>query len=437
MDRIPPEIKSQILRLAFTDEDGHSTSKLMSKYATVSREWQEHVESITFKGIYLNPRRLDEAKKIMTTSRQNYVRVVHLGASLWDRPNLGSSERDNAISIEFSQQLASLLDYLHGWNVTHAKVELVLILNFKYHGIRSLISLRADVYRRLPNIHFITKFTIPTVRELKLNPMTCCEIASLFPNVRSIDWYLQLSLETFDSQAQFRQNFAAALALIPASVRDFTLSYRCVILPSDLNAAGSLRPSSGAPDSLSVALRRLSNQLETVHLDMVIDSEVFFGADMHPEEAHWPRMRAVTVVLGGKTSEGDNIFVPGATPALPIPVQKVVNQYYLAAGTAAAGMRNLKRLEISQRFPPTMMFEYLVNDATTGADLYITDVKELKLPPNVEEVWWRAAREHLRTGATLQVNLEDIGQGITRQYTLSSNGQSSAPVRSLEQTITV
>ncbi|KAK7916962.1 hypothetical protein PG985_010570 [Apiospora marii] len=436
MNRIPPEIKSQILRLAFTDEDGHSTSKLMSKYATVSREWQEHVESITFKDIYLNPRRLDEAKAILTTSRQDYIRKVHFEASLWDRPRFWTnSERDNASSAEFSEQLASLLNYLHGWNMTHPKVELELGQRFKYHGFTTLISLRSGVYRELPNVHFITKFTISTTSELKLVPKTCCEIASLFPNLRIIDWLLLLPLETSASHVQARQEFAAALALIPASVRDFALSYRCIIHHG--NAAGSVRPGSGAPDSLSVALRRLSTQLEAVHLDMVIDSEVFFGTDMNPEEAHWPRMRAVTVVLGGQTSEGDKIFVRGATSPLPVPVQKVINQYYLAAGTAAAGMRNLKRLEISQRFPPTMMFEYLVNDATTGADLYITDVKELKLPPNVEEVWWRAAREHLRTGATLQVNLEDIGQGITRQYTLSSNGQSSAPVRSLEQTRTV
>ncbi|KAK8067819.1 hypothetical protein PG996_006931 [Apiospora saccharicola] len=439
MDRIPPEIKSQIIRHAFA----RKKRVPIAQYATVSREWQEHIESIAFKSIYLDPGRLAKAKEIITPSRQSFVRKIEFSAWSSDGPSSSTSseqndangedspeQQANANSEHFTEQLSSLLNYLNGWTVAHGKVELLIPVQKNERS--TIINLQADIYRQLPKIHFITKFTLKsfTHREvLQLSPKTCCEISSLFPNVRSIDWWLTSALENDAARIQSRVEFAAALALVPASVRTFCLMYLSSTDRNDENTRLTPLFSSGEPDPLSVALRQLSTQLEFVYLSLAIDSELFFGTGINPEETHWPRMRDVIVTGGIRTPGGDSFFHTDSESGRTVPTQETINRYYLASGRAAAVMRNLRTILIlwhEPQFSPGSLL-YTTREETTEANLVVygtyPDGAELELDQYVEKTWLVAAKERFGAGGSCTLNsIAHCADGIPRLATTHFSG---------------
>ncbi|KAK8102949.1 hypothetical protein PG984_016095 [Apiospora sp. TS-2023a] len=448
MDRIPPEIKNQIIRLAGTNEDDVLTSEpfplaSLPQYATVSREWQEHVERITFSTLHLDPCRLAKAKEIITPSRQSFVRKIEFSAWSSNGPSSSTSseqnnadgeesieQQANANSKHFTEQLHSLLNYLNGWNVAQGEFE--LLIAGRENGRNTINNLQADIYRQLPKNHFITKFTHQCWfhrKELQLSPKACCEVASLFPNLRSIMYLLAPTFEDDAAQIQSRVDFAAALALIPASVRSFSLMYRHRYDRYNGNTPLSPLFPSGEPDPLSVALRRLSTQLEYADLSAVIDSELFFGTGMNSEETHWPRMRDVIVKGGVRTPGGGRFFYTDSVSGRTVPIQEAVNRYYLASGRAAAVMRNLRTLFIfwPQPQPHPIHLRYCVSKETTEADLVVFDTypdgAELELDQDAEKTWLMAAKERFGAGGSCILNSEvHCAHGIPRLATTHFSG---------------
>ncbi|KAK8070789.1 hypothetical protein PG997_010992 [Apiospora hydei] len=317
MERIPPEIKNQIIRLVLFDTEPYNGNR--AQYAKVSREWQAHVEPITFKRIYLDPLRLAQAIGYVTPLRQTYVRFIHfetplsivqqpaaVGRGFWALWNKAMQVEHN--SDAFSWHLASLLNYLNGWTLPHENVELSLGISGTSCGLDLPVILRVDIYRQLPKIDFIKKFRHfqGGVNEWKLTPETCCMIASLFPSLRSINWCLEEEPpRNYITRAEVRSIFSAALAWVPSSVRSFTLAYyRWMRAFGDF----SVDPQSRAPDLLSMALRQLSKRSKKVVLSMDIGDEFFIGNDSSAEETEWLRMREVTVIAGSRTPQGDVLF---------------------------------------------------------------------------------------------------------------------------------
>ncbi|KAK8073935.1 hypothetical protein PG994_004834 [Apiospora phragmitis] len=303
MDHFPFKTLKQIIQLAFETQPYRAN---LSQYATVSRKWQIHVEFITFETIYLDTSRLSEANQV-------YDAAAGIGKPRLAFPDQLPPINDylndlNAIfpSVEpeqhdinngdFSDQVARLFDYLHGWHPLDPKIKLSLRLplaritgtdtwrtNHHYSRPEAFISLRPDVFRQLPRLHFIVGFsyahtiTLGLSSGLWLHPKACCEIASRFPSLESIDWHLE-ELVCGDNalEVQIRNDFAAALNLVPASVWKLALKYDYYQAQRGILATPGRCPP-GNLDPLSVALRRLSKQLEEVTLEMVIGPEFFPG----------------------------------------------------------------------------------------------------------------------------------------------------------------
>ncbi|KAK8023942.1 hypothetical protein PG993_012008 [Apiospora rasikravindrae] len=390
MERIPPELKNQIIRLVLFDthdtnndytthctHHAHLHRSNRAQYAAVSREWQAHVEPITFKRLYLDPGRLDQARGIVTPSRQTYVHFIHFNSLLpsvrqgiWARRSEAMQFWTN--SEVFTGHLAGLLLYLNGWTLPYENVELSLGISGNASYRRGLpVALPMDVYLQLPKIHFITKFRHFQigVGHGNLTPRSCCKIASLFPNLRSIGWYLRETTSShYGSRVQLRERFAAALILIPESVRNFGLAY---YLRTGDHILDYIQPR--APDLLSISLRQLSKQLKKVVLKMDIGHEFFFVTNSSSKEAQWPLILDVTIIPGARTPQRDELFGRDAQSQLIIPVPRMINRYYLAAGRAAAHMPNLRCLKILWTSPIDMTLSYELRKDTLGARLFVTD----------------------------------------------------------------
>lgn len=416
MDTLPPEIKGEIIRLAI-DDLPYKSSLDRSQYATVSREWQAHVEPSLFETIHLDlgSRRLSEAADIMTLQRQSYVRKIHFTIQLPEGGSVMDSLEEKKDSEALFAQLASMLGHLRAWNMPSGKVELILEQYWGAHypyNCYNAFRLESDTYRQLPEVHSIAKFVISD--QSWLSPKTCCEIATRFPRLRNIEWYL----DDYHDEAWIcgRQDFATALDLIPGSVRDFYLDYRCQSCHRWPGLDPWLRPNT--LDPLSLALRRLSMQLEKAFLGFPVGSEFLIGiealddsdtssnSDMHSEKLLWPRLRELTVNATYRTSQ--NLYSYDGSDRFGSSFHDRVNYHYLICGRAAARMPNLSHMVVDM----IDVFKALRTTYTTkrnprGAEIVFrhAPASVSGLQPYVEEVSCAAARTHLGEGADLRFNV--------------------------------
>lgn len=75
MDNLPIEIISQIVRLLKVD---FALGERLSPYTTVSRRWLLAVEAETFHTVYISPKRMEEARKILSPERLFLVKQVFI-----------------------------------------------------------------------------------------------------------------------------------------------------------------------------------------------------------------------------------------------------------------------------------------------------------------------------------------------------------------------
>ncbi|KAK6855665.1 hypothetical protein PG995_007816 [Apiospora arundinis] len=459
MDRIPAEITLTIVRL-LVDESPESAYT----YATVSRAWQAFIEAATFASIKLDQGRLSQAKETLTPARQAYVRQIQFTALLPDYHNQAEprdSESDKKQNDEaFSDAVVSLMGLLSTWSSPHdGGIELKLstactidLQDMKRGSSRllpnrrdrlercvtSYVALREGLYRRLPEVSLIKTFTSSPMflHHRRLTPKTWCEIASRFPRLRSINWEFADGSHDPAFRLQLRNDFATGLFILPESVRDFTLCYRSGPgLGRFFNDPGPRICPGVVRDPLSVALGKLSMQMEEMSLDMVIGSELLWDPALPPDEqGHWPLLREIQLNLNqnGRTPQGDEIFdwddevadsdsdTNSYHPprdyerAIPIPAQ--FNVYQLAFARAAARMPNLRSLYITlgdrlgcfenytvqpgKGVDRGSRAEFLYEGASVAPDL---------ITQETQEEWCNAARVHLGEGGKFDFKVVDNG----------------------------
>ncbi|KAK8041674.1 hypothetical protein PG993_006197 [Apiospora rasikravindrae] len=448
MDRIPTEIKLAIVRMLI--EDSPESAYV---YATLSREWQALLEPTTFASLKLNQVRLCQAKGTLTPVRQAYVRRIHFTALLPDydyhhRPDNESEKQRN--NEAFSDAVASLMDLLGAWSSPHhGGIELQLstactidlqtmrrghgfeLLNLRARQIRcisSYVTLNKGFYRQLPELPCISKFTCPpaSVYQRRLVPQTCCQIASRFPHLRTIDWQLADGSHNSDFRLQLRSDFATGLlAFIPELVRHFTLGYsrgpgveRFFPDEDPQICLGSTR------DPLSVALRNLSMQMETVTLQMTsIGSELLWDPELPPDQQGcWPRLREMGLNFDGRTPQGEELFdwdpsdlpdpddhesdPPSAfTRVIPIPAQH--RPYHLAFARAAGRMPRLRYFSALYGYRLAAMVDYTVRPRTAEFHYESSPVVDGLITQEVQEEWWNNAHAHLREGDKFRFHVVD------------------------------
>ncbi|KAK8131959.1 hypothetical protein PG999_000132 [Apiospora kogelbergensis] len=473
MDHIPAEIKLAIVRqlLDVSPESAHT-------YATVSREWQRFIEPTTFASLKLDQGRLGQARETLTPTRQTYVRKIQFTALLPDYHDLKELEESDSEKKEnneaFSDAVTSLMEFLSTWSSAHnGGIELELcaactidlqgynggmekalwILNRRERRERcvlSYVALNDGLYHQLPELSLVRKFTCPpaSVTHRRLVPRTCCEIASRFPRLRSIDWNLRDGSHDYSFRLQLRNDFAIGLSALPESIRHFTLSYvgdttsfgHFIDDPDPLIYPGATR------DPLSVALRKVSIQMEDVSLYMVAGSELLWDSDLHPnQQGHWPLLRKIELRLNvnNRTPQGEALFdfdplepdydpSPGPRIAsdrvVPIPAQ--LTPYQLALARAAGRMPNLTSLWVTIGDRIGDFITYTV-EPTSGADqgsraefIYegssaTTDT----ITQEIQEEWWNTAHVHLREGAEFHFKVVDDGRLLELRHKRDNPGR--------------
>ncbi|KAK7973413.1 hypothetical protein PG988_007547 [Apiospora saccharicola] len=451
MERIPTEIKLEVVRL-LTQE----SPELACAYATVSREWQAFIEPTTFSLLKLNQERLHQARDLLTPVRQAYIRQIRFTALLpgynhHGEPETEAEKKQN--NEVFSDAVASLMELLGAWSSTHSEIELELsaactidlhdmkdmkdgrkLLQFHFRErwrrcIASYFKLNEGLYRQLPEIPWIGKFTYaPTLLyKRRLAPKTCCEIASRFPHLRTIDWHLADGSHDPAFRLQLRNEFATGLSTLrPRSVRDFKLNYQRGIGVERFFGEQDPRICPGASrDPLSVALGKLSMQLETITLYMTaIGSELLWDPDLHQEDqqGRWPLLRDFTLSFGGQTPQGEYLFdwnpedADGQDSSRVIPIAAPLRPYQLAFARAARQMPNLRCFSASCGYLVSAEVDYTVQ--TRGASSYGSRAAELYcgspvvgdvMADEVQEEWWHTAQVHIGKGDEFHFQVEDYG----------------------------
>jgi hypothetical protein len=148
--------------------------------------------------------------------------------------------------------------------------------------------LQENFYTRLPDLPFITKLVWKWVWMgfRILLPRAYGELASRLPNVHAIDWDLRDMDGDFEWRIQFRKYLAAALDLVPESLRHFTLRYTGLAFRSTDGTHQTYHNGSGDP--LSFALRKLSQRVDKMDPDcgIIIRNELFWDENS-VSTLHW------------------------------------------------------------------------------------------------------------------------------------------------------
>ena len=113
---IPPAI----LHLIFSNLRHNVSIGDFSQYATVSKQWQHSLESITFMELSLTPEKLRKLRSIATSRRQSYIKQIRLRVSLeaLDRTIHTEdeiSDEQGISSVAFTKAMKTLFETLSRW----------------------------------------------------------------------------------------------------------------------------------------------------------------------------------------------------------------------------------------------------------------------------------------------------------------------------------
>ncbi|KAK6840125.1 hypothetical protein PG987_005991 [Apiospora arundinis] len=446
MDKLPPEITQRIVNLVlhdlrWSDFERCSRKKLIASYAAVSREWQALIEPTTFERLCLDDQDLKYALEngIFTPARQSYIRYLSLEVGLpeWESPH-GLLMSPQHRSEVFFSALADLLDCMSSWPLRPRGLTLNLGFwplgtdvknnDIQYSGTAIGFRPEDTHHRQLPEVAAVTSIFHDWNRDtlLYLNPYTACEIASLFPNLRTFNLNL---IDRGDNsgneddqlrRVQQRKDVAKGLKMLPGSIREFTINE---IVNQGAKEERYFNPlcEAGSLDPFSVALREFSKQLEKLKIEggMSIGREFFYHPDLDKEgeEALWPRLRHISLEVQTRAPQGQFIFnekwrvwdkkVHPDPAAMTIPSDQV-DLYCFAVAQAATRMPQLEVIEIewsSVELPSTLV--YYVRDGRSDAEFEWDSSPSVYLSGKVQDAWWKAAQTHLRDGGEFNFSVED------------------------------
>ncbi|KAL1870073.1 hypothetical protein Plec18167_007591 [Paecilomyces lecythidis] len=213
---LPPEILRQVIShfIASADFD-------LVPYATVNRDWQAIIESITFATIYMDDQqRLEEFEQIMTRKkeRQSYIRTIYFTVELesYDlelRREYETPEEHSRNNKIFEETILFLFRALATWPEHTAGIKLQIDArslsdsfwgdpdetireqNELPHGNlfdarfeRSYLQIQEENLQKIPQVNVVTELVVRGCMEHRLiRPASCASIASRLPRLHTID----------------------------------------------------------------------------------------------------------------------------------------------------------------------------------------------------------------------------------------------------------
>ncbi|ROV96322.1 hypothetical protein VMCG_07667 [Cytospora schulzeri] len=434
---LPYEIRDHIIRCVFQTSPESAVS-----CASVCREWQVLVEKRTFRHLKFDHSGLENVRRILTPTRQGYIRQIHFEALLAEYDPMHRMYREEGETTEvqrannraFTDAIVGFFEILSGWDLDVSANRSTGIELFLGASSPSDSGTATAPYRRLrktwqdsvleldfgqdilpdyelPRLPMITSFVYGNGRNTA--PSVCCWIAAKLPNLREIRW----GFEDYDAwetsptrRKQLRLDFARGLADIPESLRKFSLHFGHDSLCNQAVDPPVLveGPIFTSPDPLSEALRSLSLNLETFHLEgaVVLGEELFWPKE--GQECTWPCLEEMEVHLDCTSPSGVWLYRHNPKQPLPPPpksmspyrrylfrshpVTELISRYFLAAARAVAHMPRLRhlRVEIHGRIECALQYKVLGNDMLGSAEVYVSGPSELELTTEVRDAW-RAA----------------------------------------------
>lgn len=450
---LPQEIRRDIVELAVAVKQSPTTA---AGLACVTSEWQAYVERQTFHKLKVDQNRLDGLRNIVTPARRTYVRCVEMDAilpeynahQLWDEEETAEEQRRN--NEAFTKAVQGVLSVLSLWEYDGEGVSLVLRayspsditrkhgLEFRHRARRrrwckSYLDL-TDAHNHLPQVPVLTAFTYETkVRDRDLVPRVCCDIASRAPHLRRAAWSLNDD-EKGDPRRrrQMRQDLAAGLGRLPGSLRHFRLAFPNSGPANQAVERRAYDSDNSTLDPLSVALRTLSQRLETITIDccVMLGSEFLWPHDESSgldsgAAPSWPQLKRLDLTVSMISSSGVWLFDhnprrPRAPPPASMdpdvrykirshPIPELINKYFLAAAGAAARMPRLASLGIGWESPGACVLQYnvLAGGSRRRAELIFCRSFGVDLTDEVRNAWRAASRAQVSTDVELDIVVED------------------------------
>ncbi|KAI1074328.1 hypothetical protein F5B20DRAFT_596172 [Whalleya microplaca] len=336
---LPNEIILQIItNLAGDNLDSfRSTKNSIANYATVSRDWQSVVESITFRTVLLRKDRLEDAVRILTPDRQAYIHRIYWTFTVDIYAANGKSALDHVFppweqtwnNYLFANDIAHLFNnLLNTWTtpkIREAGLELdIKLLYREKHGSmhlrpsrqrhvaalggsvefreymqRSFIKLLTD----LSPIQFISSVTFSGIPPLlNINKETyACLLKALHGVTKVKVTEHKIEKATQEQKERERELYTSILANINPKVTELQLDlrsydYGCVSRKWYHNKGS---PSRVVDDKLSYTLRAASSTLRTLHMNGFIGTGFFWPTSNSikgdANTPFWPNLRELVV----------------------------------------------------------------------------------------------------------------------------------------------
>ncbi|KAL1794556.1 hypothetical protein ACET3X_006372 [Alternaria dauci] len=321
LDRYPelegvPNISQQ--RLA-----GNFKSSVLPPFATISTQWKEAVEFITFHRLEIRSDNLGELRTIVTGNRCKYLRNLNYRILLPEYPEeqgnrAESSEEQQANNTVFTHSIAELFSTLRQWEDAGVLSELRFNLAspkspsdcfvFESRHTNSYLTLsEVDI---IPTVSRISYLQMQGNYNRKMSPSVAPQLMSILPGLKHI--YSEFHEEGAQSAViERRSTFARLLkqTKLPASsIAMFNFHQEA---PFDhREATVSVLPQGALFDPFSASLRVFSQNLTTFILDAYVDSTLFWPS-IHESCAmlSWPALKKLKISFNTVAPSGTWYFV--------------------------------------------------------------------------------------------------------------------------------
>lgn len=340
MDRLPQEIINRMVTFLdrYPQREGVSNilqqrlvvnSSALPPYATISKQWKEAVEFITFHRLDITSADLGELQTIVTRNRCKYLRKLSYSILL---PTY-STEQSNRVEAQkedqnnnkvFTESISNLFSSLRQWedvglisemrfNLTACEPPSDYIDSNDRWATSPLDSesryetayLALSGVNNMPTISGITYLQINGNNRRKISPTVGVQLMSLLPGLKHV--YGEFA-EQGDRTAEIERRSAFATLLeqmkFPtSSVAMFNFHQEA---PFDQReATSSSLPQGAFYDPFSASLRVFSQNLTSFVLDAYVDSTLFWPSSHETcSTPSWPSLKNLKVSFNSVAPSG-------------------------------------------------------------------------------------------------------------------------------------
>ncbi|KAF1946510.1 hypothetical protein EJ02DRAFT_367313 [Clathrospora elynae] len=334
MDHLPQEIINRMViyldRYSRQEQEGipltgkHSgKSSALPSYATISKQWKEAVEFVTFHRLDVRSEDLSLLRTIVTPNRCKYVRRLSYKILLPEYSEeqgkrMETIEEQEANNEVFTQSIVDLLSILRQWEEAGLLPDLRLFLQDPQSpsDCNEFERRLRSTYLALSKIHRIP--TVSSVSYLQINggyrrttlPTVGLQLAAFLPNLKHIYGEFAEVGEQI-TKTKMRSTFAKVFEqtkLLRGSAAEFGFYQEA---PMDQRTATfSLLPPGALYDPLSASLRVFSENLTSFVLDAYVDATLFWPSSHETcPTPSWPSLKKLKIAFNPVAPSGDWYFV--------------------------------------------------------------------------------------------------------------------------------